>query len=179
MIRNPAFLYEMFESCLSELEELGPRTGLSSYVNVTQLLGKSLLLSCASFYEDELVRIIKRAVESGNYPKSLITWINNVAIDGQFYKWFDFRNTKNSNAFIGKFGQEFKLKMRTIIDSKDLRKKSEADFMELCRKRNESVHRNYATYSLDLTINDINEKHRSAMGFIRIVDYGVRKWLTL
>ena len=159
MIRNPSLLSGMFDSCCSELQALGDRNELSSFLDVNQLLTKSFLLSCVSFY-----------VDSGDLVNPVLTWINNVAVYGQFYKWFDFRNAKNTNAFFSKFGQNFRSNMRETIVAKDWRKNAELDFLELCQKRNEIVHRNYAAYSLDLTIEEIYKKHKSAMKFIRLVD---------
>lgn len=178
MVRNPPLVSGMFHSCCSELTALGHRAELSSFLDVNQLLTKSFLLSCASFYEDELVKIVGGVVGSGDLVDSVSLWINSVAVNGQFYKWFNFRNTRNANPFFSMFGQDFKSKMRLLIDTRDWRIKAESDFIELCQKRNESVHRNYAAYSLDLTIDEIYEKHRSAMKFIRIVEYGTGKWLT-
>lgn len=177
MIRNPALISGVYESCTVELQALSERKDLSSYLDVTQLLAKSVLLSCASFYEDEVVRIVRGVLDSGGLSISVRSWLNSVAIDGQFYKWFDFRGAKNTNNFHAKFGPDFRDKMRTVLDAKDRRKTAERDFLELCKKRNECVHRNYAAYSLDLTIHDIYRKHQSAMSYIRIVDHGVKTWL--
>jgi hypothetical protein len=162
MIRNPVLISGIFTSCNVELQALGERKDLSSYVDVSQLLAKSMLLSCASFYEDEISRIVRRVLETGSHAASVRAWLQSVAVDGQFYKWFNFRSARNTNAFLAMFGQDFKDKVRKLLDAKDKRKKAESDFLELCQKRNESVHRNYAAYSLELTLQD----------------YGVSKWLT-
>ena len=178
MIRNPLIVSTMFDSCRKELQALSDRSELSSFFDLNQLLTKSLLLSCASFYEDEIVRIVRNVVGNSSLVDSVKSWINSVAVDGQFYKWFDFRNARNANAFLARFGRVFKSEMRVVIDKRDWRKKAESDFIELCQRRNESVHGNYAAYSLDLTIEEIFEKHMSAMSFIRIIEYGTKKWLT-
>lgn len=177
MIRNPALISGIYNSCTVELQALRERQDLSSYLDVHQLLGKSFLLSCASFYEDEVVQVMRRVLDHGGHSAHVRHWLDNVAIEGQFYKWFDFRTAKNTNPFLSKFGREFRDNMRKVLDAREKRKGAERDFLHLCQKRNECVHRNYAAYSLDLTIQEIYEKHRSAMSYIRIVDYGARKWL--
>jgi hypothetical protein len=177
MVRNPALISGVFGSCTVELQALGERKDLSSYLDVNQLLAKSMLLSCASFYEDEVVSIVRHVLDNGSHTAGVRNWLHSVAIEGQFYKWFDFRGAKNTNAFLAKFGPEFKARVRGVLEARDKRKQAERDFLDLCQKRNECVHRNFAAYSLDFTIREIYDKHRSAMSYIRVIDYGARKWL--
>lgn len=178
IVRNPRLIEDMFHSCVTELDELKGRSELSSYLNMSQLLTKSLLLSCASFYEAEIVSTVKDVLRSGRLNESVSDFLERTAVEGQFYKWFDFRGAKNTNPFLSKFGSDFKDKMRAVIEKKEMRQIAEGDFLELCKRRNESVHRNYAAYSLDLTLDEIHFKHKSAMSYIRIVRFGAKKWLT-
>jgi hypothetical protein len=178
MIRDPVIIKEMYLSSKSELAKLSDRQELSSYLITTQMLSKALLLSCASFYEHEIVNIVKSLVESRNGNKDVSTWLVRSAVDGQFYKWFNFRSVKNTNTFFSQFGSGFKENLRQILDRNGTRKLAEANFLELCVKRNECVHKNFAVYSLDLTLEEIYQKHKSAMTYIRAVWYGVQKWLT-
>jgi hypothetical protein len=177
MIRNPALICEVFESCKVELQALNERKDLSSYLDVNRLLAKSFLLSCASFYEDEITRIARAVLDSGRHSAGVRNWLHAVAVEGQFYKWFDFRSAKNTNPFLARFGSDFKDVLRNLLDAKDSRCQAERDFLELCQRRNECVHRNYAAYSLELTLQEIYDKHKSAMSYIRVVDHGARKWL--
>jgi hypothetical protein len=177
MIRDPVLISDIFESCHVELQALHERKDLSSYLDVHRLLTKSFLLSCASFYEEEISRIARAVLDSGGHPTSVRNWLHAVAVEGQFYKWFDFRSAKNTNSFLAKFGGEFKESMRGLLDAKERRQKAERDFLDLCQIRNECVHRNYAAYSLDLTLPEIYQKHESAMSYIRVVDHGARTWL--
>lgn len=177
MIHNPALISAIYDSCTVELQALSERKDLSSYIDVAQLLGKSFLLSCASFYEDEIVYLVRGILDNGNHPAGVRNWLYRVAVEGQFYKWFNFRGAKNTNDFLAMFGPEFKANMRRLLDAKDRIKKAELDFLDLCQRRNECVHRNYASYSLDLTLQEIYQKHRSAMSYIRLVDFGAKTWL--
>jgi hypothetical protein len=177
MIRNPALISEIYDSCTVELQALNERKDLSSYIDVSQLLGKSILLACASFYEYEVVRLVRGVLDNGNHPTGVRNWLCRVAVDGQFYKWFNFRGARNTNDFLAMLGPEFKDNMRRLLDAKDSRKKAERDFLDLCQRRNECVHHNYAAYSLDLTLQEIYKKHKSAMSYLRVVDFGVKTWL--
>jgi hypothetical protein len=177
MIRNPPLISGIFKSCTVELQALSERHDLSSYLDVNQLVAKSMLMSCASFYEDEITRIVRSVLDAGHHTEPVRKWLNETAVDGQFYKWFDFRNAKNTSNFLGKFGKEFKANTRRLLDSRDKRKQAEQAFLDLCQKRNECVHRNYAAYSLDLTIQEIYNKHKMAMSYIRVIDCAARKWL--
>jgi hypothetical protein len=177
MIRNPPLISGIFESCTVELQALSERHDLSSYLDVNQLVTKSMLMSCASFYEDEVTRIVRNVLDAGNHTGSVRKWLNETAVDGQFYKWFNFRGATNTNGFLAKFGKEFKDNTRRLLESKDKRKQAEQAFLDLCQKRNECVHRNYAAYSLDLTIQEIYDKHKLAMSYIRVIDCAARNWL--
>jgi len=119
MIRNPRMLKETFASCNEELRALGDRSELSSYLNVNQLLSKSFLLSCASFYEYEIVTVVRKVVQSGTFYSPVIEWLDKAAVDGQFYKWFNFRSAKNTNTFLATFGREFTDNVRSVIDHRD------------------------------------------------------------
>lgn len=178
MIRNPAVIADTYNSCTVELRELAYRDGLSSYVTLSELLTKSLLLTCASYYEAEIVDLVRGVVRMGAHRSDVCVWLNRVAVEGQFFRWFNFRgDTRNTNNFLSTFGSDFKSNMRELIDRSERRKYSETCFLELCRKRNECVHRNFVAYSLDLTIDEVYERHVSAMTFIRAVDIGIRSWL--
>src|SRR5687768_12702298 len=127
MIRDPALIAGIFASCRVELAALSERKDLSSYLDVDRLLVQSFLLSCASFYEAEVTRVAKVVLDGGQHPAGVRTWLQAVAIDGQFYKWFDFRSAKNTNAFLARFGAEFKDSMRKLIDARERRKNAERD----------------------------------------------------
>jgi hypothetical protein len=179
MLRNPELIDGLFNSCNIELEALVERKDLSSYVDVSRLLTKSFLLSCASFYEDEVSRIAKLVLDSGQHSPAVRAWLYLAAVDGQFYKWFDFRGATNTNAFLARFGRDFKNQMRALLNWRDKREQAERDFLTICQKRNECVHRNYAAYSLDLTLQEVYQRHNSAMRYIRAIQYGARKWLVV
>lgn len=176
MIRNPILVRGMFRSSEVELSELAHRAELSSFMDVSQLLTKSLLLTCVSFYEGEVVGIVRRTVEDGDHRVPMRKWILNAAVERKFFGWFRF-NENNTNQFLGGFGREFLRDMRALIDRRSWRRKAEVDFLDLCRRRNECVHSNYGAYSLDLTMEEIRLKHCSAMGYIRLVEYGAARWL--
>lgn len=177
MIRNPSVVRDLYSASKTELTALKDRRELSSYLITTQMLSKAMLMSCASFYEQEITQIVERIVKRGRDNPIVTNWILKKAVEGQFYKWFNFRSAKNTNPFLAMFGSEFKDQMRELIDLKDWRSAAESSFLLLCTSRNECVHRNFAAYNLELTIDEIYRAHRQAMSYIRLVDYGSSKWL--
>lgn len=177
MIRNPSIVREIYDASNAELAALSSRRDLSSYLLTTQMLSKSMLLSCASFYEQEIVQIVERVIRCRDANPNVTSWLLKTAVEGQFYKWFDFRHASNTNRFLSMFGAEFKECTRALIESRERRKAAEESFLLLCIKRNECVHRNFAAYNLDLTIDEIYKKHMEAMSYIRVIDVGTARWL--
>jgi hypothetical protein len=178
MIHNPSLVKEMYEASKEEITALSDRQELSSYLLTTQLLSKAILLVCASFYEHTVTDLVKKLVASHICHNGVAEWISRIAVEGQFYKWFDFRSAKNTNPFLRQFGSDFQNTVRDLLKHSTRLQNAEKDFLELCIKRNECVHRNFAAYTLDLTLDEIYKKHRSAMTYIRVIDYGINKLLT-
>lgn len=170
MIRNPSLIRDVHDACSVGISGIEAGGDLSVQNTLSQSIAKSLLLSCASYYELEITELVRSALRSNVGSKCMLSWLEQQAVDGQFFKWFDFRNAKNVNRFFSLFGVEFRDLARGVIDAREYRRKSESDFMLICIKRNECVHKNYAAYSLDLTVDDLWRKHLSAMGFIRALE---------
>ena len=161
----------MHDACTVGISGIQADGDLSVQNTLSQAIAKSLLLSCASYYELEITELVRSALRSNVGSKCLLSWLEQLAVDGQFFKWFDFRNAKNANRFLSLFGMEFRDLARGVIDGREYRRRSESDFMLICIKRNECVHKNYAAYSLDLTVDELWRMHLSSMVFIRALEF--------
>ena len=178
MIRNPTLIKDMFDACSMGVSGIQTIGDLSAQNNLSQAMAKSLLLSCASYYELEITELIRTSLRTHMKSKCMLAWLEPSSVEGQFFKWFDFRNAKNTNRFLAMFGAVFRDSARKMIAAREYRTIAEADFMEICIKRNECVHKNYAAYGLDLTVSEIWGKHLNAMAFIRTVEYSLANYLS-
>ena len=70
-------------------------------------LKKVLLLSAASYFEDEIKDIILSFVEKNSNDNSMIkSFVKNKAVERQYHTYFDW-GTGNANRFFSLFGEEF------------------------------------------------------------------------
>lgn len=127
---------------------------------------KVLVLSSASYFESKISRLITEyasAVSSSD--KRLVTLVEQKVIKRQYHTLFNWE-AKNANVFFALLGEDTKTAARTQIDANEELKRSEKDFIEVGRLRNLLVHENFAEYDVNITVDEIYEKYRSACVFV-------------
>jgi len=130
-------------------------------------LKKVLLLSAASYFEDEIKDIILSFVEknSGNNPM-IRSFVKNKALERQYHTYFDWKSAKNANKFFSLFGEEFKNQASgDVKDNSELGESIQA-FLEIGNLRNELVHGNFAVFPIEKTVEEIYGLYRSAHQFM-------------
>jgi hypothetical protein len=129
-------------------------------------LKKVLLLSAASYFEDEIKDIILSFVEKNSDDNLMIkSFVKNKAVERQYHTYFDW-NAKNANKFFSLFGEEFKNRAEEDVkDNSDLKKPILA-FLEIGNLRNELVHGNFAVFPIEKTVEEIYDLYRLAHKFI-------------
>lgn len=136
----------------------------ATYIN--DVYKKVLVLSAASFFESAISKqLLDYAIKASGSDKRIVTLIENKVIERQYHTLFNW-NVKNTNAFWSLFGDTTKTKVREQINSTDKLKSSEVDFVELGKQRNLLVHENFAEYDVNITIEEIYKKYKSACEFI-------------
>jgi hypothetical protein len=139
---------------------------ISLKVDADKRFTKVLVLACASYFEDEIIKTIEsyvRTVTCDN--ETVVSLLKKKAIARQYHTLFDW-DRKNANRFFSFFGDESKDKhAKEVKESEDLAK-HEAEFMSLGSLRNILVHTNFAIASIEETYEEIYEKYLSAHNFI-------------
>lgn len=129
-------------------------------------LKKVLLLSAASYFEDEIKDIILSFVDKNSNDNSMIkSFVKNKAVERQYHKYFDW-SAKNANKFFSLFGEEFKNQASGDIKDNSELKESIRAFLEIGNLRNELVHGNFAVFPIEKTVEEIYGLYRSAHQFI-------------
>jgi len=142
---------------------------ISSLVDINEHYRKILLLSCASYYETQINDILKAFVKLNSNDDRIFFFMNNKAIQRQYYTYFDWDQTNNINRFLGMFGEEFKATISNEIKSNnDLTSQVNA-FLEIGAERNKMVHKNFLEYKLDKTFDEITALHNKAQLFIEYI----------
>lgn len=166
-------LYNEFTELLDFLDQ-SKEISLRSTVDFT--FKKTLALSAASYFEDEIRTILMKFVDDKSNSNTLLnSFVRNKAIARQYHTFFDWRG-KNANTFFSLFGDEFK--QSAIEDIKadvDLEKAIKA-FLDLGNTRNELAHLNFANIELDKTAEEVYLQFQQARKFITFVDAKLNKF---
>ncbi len=149
-----------------ELKEFLIQNGKISLENdIENHLKKVMLLSCASYYENEIQRIIKEFIERNSKDEKVKYFVINKAIARQYHTYFNW-DGKNINTFLGLFGSEFKKEIsNTIAQDEELKVQMNA-FLEIGSERNKMVHENFMVYQLEKTFDEIIKLNEAAEKFI-------------
>ena len=125
---------------------------------------KILLLASASYFEKKITNVILDTLDTKN---CILTYnfLSKKALSRQYHTLFDWEGN-NANSFFGLFGQEFKKFMKKKVEGDLILHKAIKDFLELGKLRNQLAHNDYATFILNLTVEDINKKFISAQFFV-------------
>lgn len=169
-MNTPISPIQRFINNYSELYEfLVKQNEISQSIQVNEHYRKILLLSCASYYEKQIIQIIKNFVESKTEDERILSFINNKAINRQYHTYFQWEQTNNINNFLGLFGEEFKKTVsKEIKANEDLSKQIKA-FIEIGAERNKMVHQNFLEYKLEKTFDEIVALHKDAICFIDFI----------
>lgn len=129
---------------------------------------KGFLLATASYFEHRVCNVVVDFVRQSSNGSILVeTFLRNKAIERQYHSWFDWR-AQNATQFYGLFGGEFKTQMVEQVKTEEMQKSVRA-FLELGNERNKLVHQNYATFSMEKTLEEIYELYKSASKFVDIL----------
>lgn len=154
-----------------DLIEFLDRTGeVSLRIIADNTFKKTLALSAASYFEDEIRRILLKMIELRSYNDSLLgNFVKNKAIVRQYHTYFQWKEN-NANSFWGLFGDEFRDMAKNDVRENEALSNSIKDFLELGCLRNELAHLNFASFILDKTADEVYSLYKRALIFIGYLD---------
>jgi RiboL-PSP-HEPN len=91
--------------------------------------------------------------------------VRNKAVARQYHTWFNWCDN-NANQFFGLFGAEFKAQMSELVKGSEEMQRSVRAFLELGNERNRLVHQDFATFSMEKTLDEIYRLYQSALMFV-------------
>lgn len=143
---------------------------------VNDVFRKALLLSAASYFEHSISNLMLEFVtERAQSDKLIISLLKTKAIDRQYHTYFDW-DRGNANKFFALFGSEFKEHVERSVKSDDELRQSIKDFIELGNLRNQLVHRDFATFYLEKTADEIYAIYQSALRFVTRIPMMLREF---
>ena len=127
---------------------------------------KALLLAAASYFEHRVLSCVLEFIrEQANGSGLVIAFVKNKAISRQYHTWFQWNET-NANQFFGLFGSDFKQMMAERIRTSDELRNSIRTFLEVGNERNKLVHQDFASFSLEKTLDEIYALYRQSLPFV-------------
>jgi RiboL-PSP-HEPN len=135
---------------------------------------KALLLAAASYFEDLICSSVIDFVRERASGSSLVeSFVRNKAVARQYRTWFAW-DANNANHFYALFGSQFRSAMTARINNSPDLQSSVKAFLELGNERNKLVHQNYATFSMEKTLDEIYALYRQASRFVQLLPAALR-----
>ena len=157
-------LCEEHDELIKHLLETGKITWKS---RADDQFAKTLLLAVASRFEARLTACVVETFESATGGSdALVSFVQKQAVERRYHTWFSWRDAKNANSFFRSFSEEFKNAMEAKVKNDPDIDDAVKAFLELGRLRNELVHEDYATFSMQKTPGDVLERYRAAARFV-------------
>lgn len=154
-------IYKELGGAIEALRKFGE---VSALVMVEDHARKALLLSVASHFEHKLTGHLKQLSSMTKNPL-LTEFVIRKAISRQYHTLFNWEG-KNANSFFALFGSDFKQRMEVKVKADTALDNSIKAFLELGLLRNQLVHNDYATFSLEKTSDEIYHLYRAALHFV-------------
>lgn len=144
---------------------------LSYSQSVEVFLSKTLLLSSASYFESRITNAISDyAARVSKLDEALTSLVRIKAIERQYHTYFQWREESRSvMPFFGMFGSALKDAAKQELKAKELVQATDA-FLKLGDLRNLLVHGNFATYTLEMTSDEIYNLYGAALRFVTYVE---------
>lgn len=134
-------------------------------LSVEHHMRKVFLLSCASYFENEIQGIIKQFLSDKSTDERIVNFAVNKGLARQYHTYFEWEG-KNINRFTSLFGDAFKEKIMSEVKANDLLAENIRAFLEIGNERNNMVHENFLSYNLGKTFDEIDALYVKASEFV-------------
>ena len=165
-------LFDEFSAVICALQVI-PEVSLQ--VAAADNFRKALLLAAASYFEHRVCTCVIDFVRECSAGSAMVeSFVRNKAISRQYHTWFDWDKT-NANQFFSLFGGDFKLTMTSKIKGSESLRSSVRAFLEIGNERNKLIHQDYATFSMEKTLDEIYRIYKEALQFIEALPIALRE----
>jgi hypothetical protein len=146
----------------------GEGISMSSLTALNRSYPKHLLIACASSLEDQVKQFLERLYRDGG-GLALSEFVRSNVLERGYHGLFDWNN-KKAQKFFSSFGEEVAERFKSELKGDDQLKLEHDAFMAIGSERNRLVHRDYASYLLSSTPEEVMDKYRLAVKFIQRFD---------
>lgn len=156
--------FSALENFLHEKEQLS----FTSFIN--ENARKILVLATASFFEKIICDEIERYCSEAAHGNLLvISFIKRKAVARQyhtFFEWKNFKDGKGAITFFSLFGDNFKQRIKFMLEQENEFRENVSAFLELGQERNRLVHQDLGSYTLEKTSSEIYSLYKKAFNFV-------------
>lgn len=164
---DPDVVQEVFDEHAVIVAHLQNAGELSFSTTLEATLPKVMLLAAASNLEEQVKQALTDfAKRVAGDAEELVSFLQNKAIERQYHTLFSW-DGKNANQFFGLFGENFKDRMKALVDEDTELRQAIRDFLDLGNARNTLVHGDYASAAMDKSARDVLNQYQSACKFVR------------
>lgn len=158
-------LYDEYKSLDTFLSGTGE---ISFQISNQNNYKKSLLLAAASYFETLVTQALMEYCDEVSNPKETITsFLKNKGLKRQYHTFFNWEDSKKgANTFFGLLGPTFSKYIGDIIKKDEKLTKGIVAFLVIGNERNRLVHINFATYTIEKTIEEIYALYEEALYFV-------------
>lgn len=147
-------IYEDFNELISYLENSNE---ISLKNEADNNFKKVLILTIASYFERQIIEMLLNFIgRKSNNDTITVSIIKNRVIYRQYHTFFDWER-KNANKFFSMLGEDFKKEAEENVNNDIKLDEGIKAFLEIGKLRNELVHRNFGSYTIDKTAKDVVE----------------------
>jgi len=165
-------LYRDTEELLAYLEE---QRKVSLKNTVEKEFPKTLLLAAASYFETMIKETLTAFFQE--YARDPLThFVSNRAIERQYHTYFNW-SAKNANQFFGLFGEGFKTFMAAEVKQNQQLGEAIQAFITLGDLRNQLVHQNFVSFTLQKTAKEIFALYTNALFFVETFPLKLREYI--
>lgn len=157
-------VYDEHAAIVAHLQDAGE---LSYSTTLELTFPKVMLLAAASNLEEQVKSAVTNFVrQKAGGSEEVVNFLRNKAIERQYHTFFQW-DGKNANQFFAFFGDNFKERMKDIVNGDSELGQSIRDFLDLGNARNSLVHGDYAVAATDKSARDVLSQYHSACLFVR------------
>ncbi len=171
-------MHPLFVSFIKDYQDIKElllqQSQLSFQTTVDSHFRKTFLISCASFHEHYIQKIVSSFLERTATDDRTIFFAISKGIKRQYHTYFTWdiegKIPNNINGFLGLFGQTFKDTVSRQIADSDVIKSNMKAFLEMGNLRNCMAHENLLAYNLDKSFDELVHLNEQAIEFITFLE---------
>ena len=139
---------------------------------------KTLIIAAASYFEVQMTQTIIDLYEDADKGTGVLAeFVRRKAIGRSFSSLFSW-DSPNANSFYNLFGPEFAANMKQKVRKDAKLDESVKAFLEIGHLRNQLVHKNYADFQLEKTLEEIYYRYQQANRFLITFPIVIRDCIT-